>query len=360
MTTILIATAILFHGLTLSQKVNGFDSHLRPLLSSHRQAGRKLVEMSASVGFIGLGIMGEGMAGCLLSEGVAGTKEKPLVVWNRTGSKCTALKDKFPDKVIEVKDSAKDVVESCGVTYSMLSTPDASRAVFDAADGVLAGVAEGRSIVDCATLAEADMQRMNEAVVAKGGRFLEAPVSGSKGPAATGALIFLCAGNKAVFDEIVDSALAAMGKASHYFGSEVGYGTRAKLVVNSLMGSMLAAFGEGLALAESVGLDGSKMVEVIGQGAIQSPVFGLKGPKMLVKDHAPNFPLKHASKDMTLASAMAKKAGVEFSVNNQAESLFRKATEDKELNVADEDFSAVFELIHKESTSEYSRKRKAE
>mmetsp|Transcript_31626 Transcript_31626/g.64386 ORF Transcript_31626/g.64386 Transcript_31626/m.64386 type:complete len:240 (-) Transcript_31626:584-1303(-) len=191
-------------------------------------------------------------------------------------------------------------------------------------------------------------------------RFLEAPVSGSKGPAATGALIFLCAGNKAVFDEIVDSALAAMGKASHYFGSEVGYGTRAKLVVNSLMGSMLAAFGEGLALAESVGLDGSKMVEVIGQGAIQSPVFGLKGPKMLVKDHAPNFPLKHASKDMTLASAMAKKAGVEFSVNNQAESLFRKATEDKELNVADEDFSAVFELIHKESTSEYSRKRKAE
>jgi len=57
MTTILIATAILFHGLTLSQKVNGFDSHLRPLLSSHRQAGRKLVEMSASVGFIGLGIM---------------------------------------------------------------------------------------------------------------------------------------------------------------------------------------------------------------------------------------------------------------------------------------------------------------
>lgn len=56
MTTVLIAT-ILFHALTLLPKVNGFDLHLRPLLSSHRQAGRKLVEMSASVGFIGLGIM---------------------------------------------------------------------------------------------------------------------------------------------------------------------------------------------------------------------------------------------------------------------------------------------------------------
>ena len=109
------------------------------------------------------------MAGRLLSEGVAGTSEKPLVVWNRTGSKCTTLKDKFPDKVIEIKDSAKDVVEACGVTYSMLSTPDASRAVFDASDGVLAGISEGCCIVDCATLAEADMQRMNDAVVAKGG-----------------------------------------------------------------------------------------------------------------------------------------------------------------------------------------------
>ncbi len=63
-----------------------------------------------------------------------------------------------------------------------------------------------------------------------------------------------------------------MGKALHYF-NEIGYGTRAKLVVNSLMGTMMAAFGESLALAESVGLDGHTMLEVIGQGAISSPMF---------------------------------------------------------------------------------------
>ena len=60
-----------------------------------------------------------------------------------------------------------------------------------------------------------------------------------------------------------------MGKASHFFNNEVGYGTRAKLVINSLMGTMMAAYGEGLCLAENVGLDPLKMVEVIGQGAIQ-------------------------------------------------------------------------------------------
>ena len=211
-------------------------------------------------------------------------------------------------------------------------------------------------------------------------------MSGSKGPAATGALIFLCAGSEDLFNEIKENGLTAMGKASHFFGGTVGYGTvsrlfldsnsihmtflildsnvlvlglkRAKLVVNSLMGTMLAAFSEGLALSESVGLDPAKMIEVIGQGAIQSPMYNLKGPKMIVKDHAPNFPLKHAHKDMALASDMAKAAGCEYSVMDQAEKIFRAAREDSDLNVADEDFSAVFEKIHKESSSDFSKKRK--
>lgn len=149
-----------------------------------------------------------------------------------------------------------------------------------------------------------------------------------------------------------------MGKAAHLFGKDVGAGTRAKLVVNSLMGTMMAAFGESLALAESVGLDASKMLEVIGQGAIQSPMYALKGPKMLKKDHAPNFPLQHAHKDMKLAVDMAKKAGVEYAVTESAEQLFQNARSDADLNVAEEDFSAVFERIHKESESEYSKKRR--
>lgn len=124
--------------------------------------------MSAT-GFVGLGIMGEGMAARLLSEGVAGTEENPLIVWNRTGSKCAALIEKFPDKTVIAKDTAREVVEACAVTYSILSTPEASKIVFEGDNGVLAGVGAGKSIVDCATLAEADMVRMDEAIKAKGG-----------------------------------------------------------------------------------------------------------------------------------------------------------------------------------------------
>jgi 3-hydroxyisobutyrate dehydrogenase-like beta-hydroxyacid dehydrogenase len=134
-----------------------------------------------------------------------------------------------------------------------------------------------------------------------------------------------------LFDEIKDNGLRAMGKASHFFPS-VGHGTRAKLVVNSLMGTMLAAYGESLQLSESVGLDPSTMIEVIEQAAISNPMFTLKGPKMIAKDHAPNFPLKHAHKDMALAKSMAEEASVEFSVNAQAENVFRDAREDAELD----------------------------
>jgi len=313
--------------------------------------------MSAT-GFIGIGIMGEGMAARLLSENVVGTSsDSPLVIWNRTTKKCESLKKKFPEKFIEIKESPCEVVKACGVTYSMLSTPEVSKEVFFASNGVLAGIGDGKSIVDCATLAEKDMVGMNEAVVAKGGRFLEAPVSGSKVPAATGALIFLCAGSQDLFNEIAPTGLAAMGKASHFLNTQVGYGTRAKLVVNSLMGTMVAAYGESLALTESLGLDGTKMIEIISQGAIASPVYALKGPKMLVNDHAPNFPLKHAHKDMALACNMAKDAGVNFKVNEKAEEVFRKAREDKDADLADLDFSAVFEEILKGSTSEYAKKR---
>jgi 3-hydroxyisobutyrate dehydrogenase-like beta-hydroxyacid dehydrogenase len=123
---------------------------------------------------------------------------------------------------------------------------------------------------------------------------------------------------------------------------------------------MLAAYGEGLALSESVGLNPHTMVEIINQGAIACPMYALKGPKMIEKDHAPNFPLKHAHKDMLLARQLAETAGVEYSVMNTAEELLGKARESHNGALADLDFSAVYEQIHNDSKSEFSQKRNEE
>ena len=140
-------------------------------------------------------------------------------------------------------------MKACDLVYVMLSTPEAVKAVYEMDGGVLAGVGAGKCIVDCATLAPEDMIRLSEQVTSKGGRFLEAPVSGSKGPAAAGALIFLAGGDEALYADCA-ADFDAMGKAKFHFGA-VGAGTRMKLVVNMLMGSMMCAFGESRESAQS-------------------------------------------------------------------------------------------------------------
>lgn len=179
-----------------------------------------------SIGFIGLGLMGEGMARRLLGHG------RSLVVWNRSREKSDALKSEASDKV-QIAATPAAVVAACDLVYCMLSTPDAVKSVYEMDDGILDGICAGKCIVDCATLAEEDMERLSEQVTEKGGRFLEAPVSGSKGPAAQGQLIFLCSGDEELFVSCAQD-LDAMGKAKFFFGA-VGAGTRMKLVVNMVM-----------------------------------------------------------------------------------------------------------------------------
>ena len=137
------------------------------------------------------------MAKCLLKSG------RKLVVWNRSAAKCAALSADHPGAVTAV-DSPSAVLAACDLVYCMLSTPDAVKAVYEMEGGVLAGVRAGTKLVDCATLAAEDMVRLEKQVTERGGRFLEAPVSGSKGPAASGQLIFLTAGDEPRRDGLLE------------------------------------------------------------------------------------------------------------------------------------------------------------
>lgn len=284
----------------------------------------------APFGFVGIGIMGEGMATCLLNDG------RSLVVWNRDASKSEKLKLAFP-RLVTVAATAATVVETCAVTFSMLSTLEASQAVFPALVGA---VKEGKSIVDCATLTPERMRDMRGAVTLAGGRFLEAPVSGSKAPAAQGALIFLCGGDAALYAE-VKPELAVMGKADFLFG-DVGAGTKMKLVVNMVMGDMMVALSEGLSLCGASGLPGDAeagLLKVLDLGIMSNGMFRLKGPKMLAGDHAPNFPLKHAQKDMRFALNLGDQVGQALPVSAAANAAFLAARAES----GDDDFSAVYE-----------------
>lgn len=177
-------------------------------------------------------------------------------------------------------------------------------------------------------------------------------------------------------------------QAKYLFGG-VGTGTNVKLVVNMVMGTMMGAFSEGLALAREADIDAAKLLEVLDLGAMSNPMFRLKGPKMLANDHAPNFPLKHAQKDMKcvplkrlaclrhshrstciplflhlcvcyccnccccccclrvlrLALALAEQKGLALPTTQAANALMLQAMNEK--GAADDDFSATYKALDK-------------
>jgi len=285
-----------------------------------------------SVGYLGMGIMGSAMAGRLVDAGYS------VTVWNRSTEKCNDLKAKGA----KVAATPKEVIESCDITFACTSDPTSARAVVFGESGVLAGITKGKRYIDMSTVDEECVKEIALAITAKGGRFLEAPVSGSKGPALQGQLVILSAGEEALQKE-AQPCFDVMGKRTFFLG-EVGNGARMKLVINMVMGINMVALCEGLAVGQKSGLAGNDILEVIKEGAIASPMYGLKGPKMLAGDYLVNFPLKHEQKDMRLAVDLGDKVGQPLPIAAAANEAFKAA---KAAGKEDDDFSAVFETVKK-------------
>lgn len=259
-----------------------------------------------------------------------------VTVWNRTASKCDELKSLG----CAVAATPAEVASSADVTFGMLSTPEVAQEVFSGPAGVLEGLGAGKSYVDCSTVDVQCAASIAEAAEAKGARFLEAPVSGSKGPAINGALIFLTGGSEDLYQEL-EHPLGIMGKKSYFFGP-VGSGAKMKLIVNTIMGSMMVAFAEGLSLTEKLGLSQEDLIDVISHGAIATPMYALKGPAMKDAKYPTAFPLKHQQKDVRLALECAAGVDQKLPMSAAAMEMYKAATA---RGLEDEDFSAVLEAL---------------
>ncbi len=153
---------------------------------------------------------------------------------------------------------------------------------------------------------------------------------------ADGQLVILAAGDESLYAD-AGPAFAVLGKKSFYLGA-AGKGAHMKLVVNMVMGSMMAAFGEGMALADKSGLKQEDLLEVLSLGAIANPMFALKGPALAARSFPPAFPLKHQQKDLRLALALGDETGAPLPVAAAANEAFIRARADGH---GDEDFAAV-------------------
>ncbi|KAL5579457.1 hypothetical protein UlMin_011899 [Ulmus minor] len=287
-------------------------------------------EFSGSVGFLGIGIMGSPMAQNLIKAGC------DVTVWNRTKSKC----DSLISLGAKYKSVPAEVAASCDVTFAMLSDPQSAFEVACGKHGAATGMSSGKGYVDVSTVDGETSKSISDQIKATGALFLEAPVSGSKKPAEDGQLIFLTAGDKTLY-ETVAPLLDIMGKSRFYLG-DVGNGAAMKLVVNMIMGSMMASFSEGLLLSEKVGLDPKVLVEVVSQGAISAPMYSMKGPSMIQSLYPTAFPLKHQQKDLRLALGLAESVSQPTPIAAAANELYKVA---KSHGLSDQDFSAVLEAL---------------
>lgn len=274
--------------------------------------------------------MGSPMAQNLLKAGC------DLTVWNRTKSKC----DPLISLGAKYNSSPEEVAASCDFTFAMLADPQSAVDVACGKHGAANGLGPGKGYVDVSTVDGITSKLISGHVKSTGALFLEAPVSGSKKPAEDGQLIFLTAGDKDLYDTI-SPFLDIMGKSRFYLGN-VGNGAAMKLVVNMIMGSMMASFSEGLLLTEKVGLDPKVLVEVVSQGAISAPMYSTKGPSMIQSLYPTAFPLKHQQKDMRLALGLAESVSQSTPIAAAANELYKVA---KSHGLGDQDFSAVIEAL---------------
>ncbi|QWK10259.1 MAG: NAD(P)-dependent oxidoreductase [Thermoflexus hugenholtzii] len=279
-----------------------------------------------SLGFIGLGRMGTPMARRLLQAG------HRLTVHNRTRSKAEAL----VAEGAQWADSPRAVAQASEVVFMMLADSQASEAVLTGPEGVLAGAREGLIVVDMSTIAPAVSRRLAEQAARQGVTMLDAPVSGSVGPATEGTLTIFVGGPREAFEAVRD-LLGILGRDIHYVG-ENGMGCAVKLAVNLILGVSIQALGEAFALGARAGIPPARLWEILSDLAVISPSLRNKGGKIVQGDFAPSFALRLMEKDLGLIVEFGRQVGASTPLAAVAQQTFLAA---REHGWAEADYSAI-------------------
>jgi 3-hydroxyisobutyrate dehydrogenase len=237
------------------------------------------------IGFVGLGIMGSGMARNLARKGW------PVTVWNRSPGRAAELG-------LPVADSPRALGEASDVVVACVADPAAVERVVFADDGVLQAARPGFRYVECSTVSPELVRRTAGAFAARGAGMLEAPVTGSKLAAESGNLLFMTGGPAELHREL-EPLLLAMGSRAIHCG-ESGQGALMKLIGNSLISFMLEGLCEGLVVAQKGGLATDKVLEVIAASGFASPYFAFKGAQIRDRNFETHFSIDLLVKDQSL------------------------------------------------------------
>jgi 3-hydroxyisobutyrate dehydrogenase len=246
------------------------------------------------VAVLGTGIMGSAMARNLVAAGL------PTTVWDRSPLATGPL----AEAGAQVAASPAEAVGDARVVITMLPTADVVNSVIFG-EGVAEAFAEGAVWAQMGTIGvtatteiAARLSTVRPAML-----FVDAPVSGSKGPAEAGMLLILASGPRAA-EVVTQPVFSVIGRKTVWLG-EAGQGSRLKLVVNAYMSILIEGVAEALELAGRLGIETARLAEAIEGGPLDAPIADAKLHQMVRGDFAPEFPLEWALKDVDLAIAAA-------------------------------------------------------
>ncbi len=278
------------------------------------------------VAILGLGIMGSGMAGRLLSAGF------PVTLYNRNREKAAH----FAGAGAVVASSPREAASNADIIISIVADDEASRAVWLGEHGALVGAAPGSVLIESSTLSVAWVLELAKAAAQKGCSLLDAPVTGTKPHAASGQLLFLVGGPAAAL-ETARPVFAVVGRDVVHLGAN-GNGARLKLINNFLCAVQAASYAEASAMIDRGGLDQEKALAVLTNGAPGSPVLKTISARAVASDPDVNFVLRLMAKDIRYAIEDAARNSLTLETGASALSVFQRAIAKGH---GDEDMSAV-------------------
>ena len=263
----------------------------------------------ARIGFIGLGIMGQSMAGHLLAAG------HPLAVYNRSPDKAAALAARGAVACA----TPAQVAQQSDVIITMVGYPSDVEQVWLGADGVIAH-ARDALLIDMTTSSPALAQQLAAQAAKAGHQALDAPVSGGDVGAREGKLSIMVGGEAAAFDRALP-ILQLMGTNIVHMGA-AGAGQHTKMSNQIVIASTIMGVCEGLAYARAAGLDSTALLQCIGGGAAGGFQLNVMGARIAKGDFAPGFFIEHFLKDLGIALTEAANMGIELPGATLARKLY--------------------------------------
>jgi 3-hydroxyisobutyrate dehydrogenase len=288
---------------------------IRKIPMADNNAGRrlKLTEARQSVGFIGLGAMGEVMALNLVR---AGTR---LVVWNRTLAKAGPLVEAG---AVLARNGA-DVFARSRIVILMLADSEAIDTVLGRAAPAFAARVSGHTLVHMGTTSPTYSRSLEEDIRSAGGCYVEAPVSGSRKPAEAGQLVAMLAGDAEVIAE-VRPLLGPMCRETMVCG-QVPNALLMKLSVNLFLIALVTGLAEAVHFADRNGLDLDQLMAVLDVGPMASEVSRVKAPKLVGRDFAVQAAISNVLENNRLIAEVARGVGIASPLLDVCHALYGEA-----------------------------------